>query len=82
MKTQWDYALSRAAIQNLEECGLTPETFRADRVRICQGLSADDLLAECLDGSEPDREYGWRDYVWAVFSAEGLSINHNGMVRT
>lgn len=54
------------AAGSVEECGVD---VAADLARVRAGLSAADLLAECLDGVEPDdrvRRADWQDYVTAI----------------
>lgn len=59
--------MTMAAAANVEACGVSP----ADDLRRMQdGVSAADLLAECLDGAEGDDvEAGWREYVDAIADA-------------
>lgn len=59
--------VSAAAAQNIEETG----TVIADDVAALRSgaHTPETLLAHCLDGSDSDREQGWRDYVSAVAAA-------------
>lgn len=51
--------MSEAAASNVQETGTD---VTADIARIGAGnVSRDDLLVECLSGSDADREQGWRD---------------------
>jgi hypothetical protein len=60
-------ALSSAALENLSEVGMTDSDVQADILRLRSGdKSATELLRDCLDGADADREDGWTDYVRAV----------------
>lgn len=55
---------SRAALENIEETGAN---WRRDLEQLLGGSHTPATLLEfCLDGAEPDREQGWRDYVAAL----------------
>lgn len=56
--------MPHGAAEAVREAGVSPS---ADVARIRAGLTSEALLAECLDGADPDRVEGWRDYVAAVF---------------
>lgn len=55
---------SEAAQRNIDETAIDP-TIDVANVRIGT-LTHDTLLAVCLDGADPDRVQGWRDYVATV----------------
>ena len=58
---QTERLFTRAALENIEE---TNANWRVDLARLRDGsLTAAALLEFCLDGAEPDREQGWREYV-------------------
>lgn len=62
--------MTPAAIANAEETGAD---IHAHWMLLRGGLvSPEGLLAHCLDGADPDREEGWRDYVSAIAAAAGL----------
>lgn len=53
-----------AALENINETGTD---WEADLARLNSGeVTRDELLAECLDGADADREQGWEDYVQAL----------------
>jgi hypothetical protein len=53
--------LTREAARNVEETGADVER---DWRRLRDDLvTFDELLAECLDGADPDRVQGWEEYV-------------------
>jgi hypothetical protein len=55
---------SFAAAKCIEETGCSPTE---DRIALETGAhTKETLLNFCLDGADPDREQGWRDYVEAV----------------
>ncbi len=61
--------LTQGAAASVEETGIDIAT---DVTRVRDGLSADELLAECLDGVEGDdrkRRSDWQDYVEDVVAA-------------
>ncbi len=59
--------MSVAAAERVAECGVD---VHSDVSRVRRGrVTEADLLAECLDGADPDREQGWNDYVTAVVCA-------------
>lgn len=65
--------MSAAAAENVEETNVDVQEdmdglVRARAMRIFDG-AVKDLLATCLDGCDPDREQGWRDYVDALVEA-------------
>lgn len=63
-------SMSRAAAENVEETGIDPAE---DVASLRDGTHTEaSLLADCLDGAEPDREQGWRDYVLAVALAAAV----------
>jgi hypothetical protein len=52
---------THAAQQNIEETGAD---WQADLADLRSGRRTPAaLLAHCLDGADPDREHGWREYV-------------------
>ena len=57
--------LSKAAIENVEECGVEVwddlDQIRAGR------WTRETLLEHCLNGADEDRVAGWHDYVDALF---------------
>ena len=60
---------SKAAQANIEETGIDPMDD-IDAIRSGDTTAAQ-LLDECLDGADPDRAQGWREYVDAVVEAAG-----------
>ena len=58
--------MTDAASENVRECGVDA---RKDIARVRNGLTADQLLSECLDGADEDQVGGWADYVDAVIEA-------------
>jgi hypothetical protein len=59
--------LTDAARENVAETGCDPA---ADLAAIVAGeYTSATLLAHCLDGADPDRERGWREYVDAIAEA-------------
>lgn len=55
---------SFAAHENIRETGCDVVGIATDLTSLVHGTTtAEKLLALCLDGSDPDREAGWRDYV-------------------
>lgn len=57
---------SKSALENIEE---TSTEAHLDLVRVNDGLSVADLLVECLNGADPDRVQGWRDYCHTIREA-------------
>lgn len=56
--------MSRVAAELVEWTGTDPA---ADLYRLQSGeVTAAELLADCLDGAEPEHVAGWRDYVACV----------------
>lgn len=61
---------SEAAQQNIDETGAD---YEVDLYELRTGrITAESLLAHCLDGAGEDREQGWRDYVAALVAAGGV----------
>lgn len=61
------FKFSDAALEAIEEMDAD---FEADAAQIADGrLTREALLVHCLNGAEPDREQGWRDYVDAIVAA-------------
>lgn len=60
------YIMTDAASENVRECGVD---ILKDIARVRNGLTADQLLSECLDGADADRVSGWADYVDAIIEA-------------
>ena len=62
--------LTKAAMANLEESGSDFKRdirqFRESSARIGHEAAKAAFLAELLDGADPDREQGWRDYADTV----------------
>lgn len=55
----------------------TRTDVREDVRRIITGeITPDELLAECIDGADADREAGWREYVDAVDVATSYMLAH------
>jgi hypothetical protein len=60
---------SDAALACIDETGIDPDD---DLAAVERGdYDRASLLAYCLDGADPDRAEGWRDYVSAIFLAAG-----------
>ena len=58
---------TKAAQENIDETGCDVE---ADLAALRSGAhTRESLLAHCLDGADPDREEGWREYVEALVAA-------------
>jgi hypothetical protein len=56
-----------AARENIEETGCDPQE---DVAAIRRGAhTRETLLAHCLDGAEPNRVQGWREYVATICEA-------------
>lgn len=54
-------SFTRAALEVIEQTGIDPVD---DLCRLLDGnVTPDELLAECLQGTDGDCEPGWRDYV-------------------
>ena len=63
-------AFTPAAASNIEETGIDADEIHRDVRSICNGDSSEyALLGRCLDGADPDRVEGWRDYVSAIVAA-------------
>lgn len=64
-------AFSNAARECLAaESAVTEQNVRDDISRLALAtVTAEDLLAECLDGADDDRQAGWVDYVNACCDA-------------
>jgi hypothetical protein len=59
-----------AALRNIEEAGLSATTVAGDVLALrARGMTAAELLNECLNGADDDRVRGWHDYVAAVADA-------------
>lgn len=69
MRTVQGVRMTVAAAENVAE---TATDVKADVARLRTGLTVDALAIECLDGADPDRVEGWRDYVEAVCAAASL----------
>jgi len=66
------------AAENIEETGIDADEIQRDVRSICNGDSSEyDLLGRCLDGADPDRVPGWRDYVSAIVAAAAVE-NESG----
>jgi hypothetical protein len=63
-----------AALEVMAEVGIRPKDVREDIAKVAGGLSAEALLASCLQGADADREGGWHDYVDAVVAAAGVVV--------
>lgn len=56
-----------AALENIDE---TSADWESDLLELRAGkITREKLLETCLDGAEPDRVKGWRDYVAALVAA-------------
>jgi hypothetical protein len=59
-----NFKFTSAALENIEE---TDCEALDDLAKIRDGrLNRETLLLACLDGAEPDRVQGWRDYVGEI----------------
>lgn len=52
------------AQRNIDETGCDPQDD-AHRIRVGE-QTREGLLAHCLDGADPDRVEGWREYVATI----------------
>jgi hypothetical protein len=59
-------SFSKAALESIEETGINP-VEDLERL-LMHRVTPAELLEECLQGAEDDREEGWRDYVSALDS--------------
>ncbi len=59
------FKFSDAAQRNIDELAVDPESDRAEIIR--DGTTEAEFLAFCLDGADPDRRQGWRDYAREIF---------------
>lgn len=65
---------STAAQANIDETGCSPED---DIYRIRTGeQTREGLLAYCLDGADPDRVQGWREYVATICEEAAQGDSH------
>jgi hypothetical protein len=63
-------AFSKAALEAIEETGISP-VEDLERL-LSRNVTPAELLEECLQGSDGDREQGWQDYVSALESLASL----------
>jgi hypothetical protein len=61
------YSLTTAAVECLEEVGLTDSEVDADFQAVVGDGSA--LLTSCLEGADEDRVQGWTEYVASLVAA-------------
>lgn len=60
-------SFTAAAVENIMETGLVQAAIDDDVDMMRRGKTTPaSLLADCLNGSDPDREQGWIEYVNTV----------------